>query len=120
MKDPQKTFNKGQLVKPTALLPRGADRRGWRRLTHDERQDWYEKFYEDCRNGKDVWHDSAGESRLAPSDTAVPLVEGRIYQVTRGRVRAPSGYGSVPGAVEILCTVTGKRFFVTRDSIDHV
>ena len=114
-------FYKGQLVR--AVRPSGMsdwDFSGWRRATNEESTAWYERLYEDCRNGRDVPFDSAGESKLAPSDTYVELVEGRIYQVIRGRVRAPCGYRTVSGAVELLCTHTGERFYTYRNCIAHL
>ena len=115
------SFYKGQLVKavrPTGL--RDWDFGGWRRCTEEETHAWYERLHEDCRLGRDVWHDSAGEPKLAPSDSYIGLVEGRVYQVLRGRVRAPCGYHSVKGAVELLCTHTGERFYVRRYCITHI
>lgn len=120
-KDLGPSFQKGQLVR--AVKPsnfRNWDFSGWRRASSEETHAWYEKFHEDCRNGRDVWHDSAGESKLAPSDTYVELVEGRIYQVLRGRVSAPCGYRKVSGAVELLCTHTGERFYTYRNCITHL
>ena len=86
---PEVTVYKGQLVTVT-----DAAKAGWRRLTAAERSAWYEHFHAECRAGRDVWHDSAGESRLAPQDTSVEVTPGKTYQVLRGRVNAPSGYGS--------------------------
>ena len=120
-KDPGPTFHKGQLVR--AVRPSGMrdwDFGGWRRCTEEETQAWYERFHDDCRNGRDVWHDSAGEPRLAPTDSHVELVEGRVYQVLRGRVRAPCGYRTVSGAVELLCTHTGQRFYTRRYCVTHL
>ena len=120
-KDPGPTFHKGQLVKATRPANmRHWDFSGWRRLTHEERQSWYAQHYEDVRAGRDLPYDSAGESRLAPTDNHVELVEGRIYQVLRGRVRAPCGYRTVAGSVELLCTHTGQRFYTRRYCLAHL
>ena len=109
---PEVTVYKGQLVTVT-----DAAKAGWRRLTAAERSAWYEHFHAECRAGREVWHDSAGESRLAPQDTSVPVTPGKTYQVLRGRVNAPSGYGSVKGCVQLLDTETGTEFYLTRRAI---
>jgi len=120
-KDPGPTFHKGQLVRATRPANmRDWDFSGWRRCTGEETNAWYERFHEDCRTGKDVWHDSAGEPKLAPSDSYIELVEGRVYQVLRGRVRAPCGYHTVAGSVELLCTHTGQRFYTRRYCLTHL
>ena len=120
-KDTGPNFYKGQFVK--AVKPVGMrnwDFGGWRKASSEETREWYTKFQEDCRTGKDVWHDSAGESKLPPQDTYLELVEGRVYLVVRGRVQAPCGYHTVKGAVELLCTHTGQRFYVRRYCITHL
>ena len=109
---PEVTVYKGQLVTVT-----DAAKSGWRRLTAAERNAWYEHFHAECRAGREVWHDSAGESRLAPQDTSVPVTPGKTYQVLRGRVNAPSGYGSVKGCVQLLDTETGTEFYLTRRAV---
>lgn len=126
-KDPGPTFHKGQLVKavrPTGDWMKGFSKDwdfvGWRRCTREETQAWYEKFHEDCHAGRDVWHDSAGEPKIAPNDYRIDLVEGRVYQVVRGRVQAPCGHRTVAGAVELLCTHTGQRFYTLRTKLTHL
>ena len=109
---PEVTVYKGQLVTVT-----DAAKSGWRRLTGDERQAWYDWFHAECRAGREVWHDSAGESRLAPLDMSVQVTPGKTYQVLRGRVNAPSGYGSVKGCVQLLDTETGTEFYIRRRAI---
>lgn len=120
-KDPGTSFYKGQLVKAVKLPgARSWDFGGWRRASSEETREWYTKFHEDIRAGREVWHDDAGESRLPPRDTYLEMVEGRIYQVVRGRVQAPCGYRTVKGAVELLCTHSGERFYTRRGCIAHI
>ena len=59
---PEVTVYKGQLVTVTV-----AGILGWRRLTSAESNAWYEHFHAECRAGRDVWHDSAGRSRVGRS-----------------------------------------------------
>ena len=108
------SISKGSLVHVTE------SRCGWRRLTTQERNEWYENFYKDCREGRDVWHDDAGESKLAPQDDTVVTSEKLVYTVLRSRVRAPCGYGTTPGCAELLCTATGVRFFVRRHLLKNL
>lgn len=108
------SISKGSLVHVTR------NHCGWRRLTIQERNEWYENFSKDCREGRDVWHDEGGESRLAPLDDGVVTSEKLVYTVLRARVRAPAGYGVTPGCAELLCTVTGVRFFVLRSHLKNL
>jgi hypothetical protein len=90
----------------------------WRRLSGEERQAWYEKFHADCRAGLDVWHDSAGESRLAPQDTDITLDPSGVWTVVRARVNAPWGYGSVKGCAEVIDSKTGEKFYINRKHLE--
>ena len=108
---PAPVFYKGDLVKPIANI------HGWRRISPEEQRDWYEKFHEDCRNGKDVWHDSAGESRLAPSDTYFTLTPEMTLTVVRGKASAPLGYSNVKGCTLVFCPDNGQTLFVSRHDL---
>jgi len=93
----------------------------WRRATHEEQQAWYDKLYEDCRNGRDVPHDSAGESRLAPQDVEITFASNEpVMIVNRARVRAPVGYGSRPHCMEVTDPVTGQTFFVRKSQVTRI
>jgi len=109
-------FSKGDIVRPR-LSASGRVSDGWRRLTHEERQAWYAQHYEDVKAGRDVPYDSAGESKLAPQDAYIPLHADRAYEVVRGRVNAPQGYGSQKGCCEVVDMLTGKQFFCKRAAL---
>ena len=106
-------FSKGDILR-VKISTKGRELYGWRRLTHDEQQAWYAQHYEDVKAGRDLPYDSAGESRLAPQDTRIPLHADRTYEVVRGRVNAPYGYGSAKGSCEVVDMLTGDRFFCKR------
>ncbi len=106
------SFSKGDLVKP-----RGEGVNAWRRLTMDERNAWYAEFFKLCREGKEVPYDSGGESRLAPNDTYTRLSPDVVLTVVRGRVAAPSGYGTRSGCCEVFDPTTGQNLYVFRGSL---
>jgi hypothetical protein len=111
VKTPAPTFYKGDLVRPVQVT------HGWRRMNAEENRSWYEKFHEDCRNGKDTWHDSAGESRLAPSDTFFTLTPEMTLTVLRGRASAPVGYGTMTDCALVFCPDNGQTLFVSRHNL---
>lgn len=108
---PAPTFYKNTLVRPTGFT------RAWRRMTPEENHAWYERFYEDCRAGRDVWHDSAGESKLAPCDTYFTLTPEMTLTVVRGRVSAPCGYGSQKDCALVFCPDNGETLYVSRRAL---
>ena len=105
---PAPVFYKGDLVRPVNTI------HGWRRMNAEENRSWYEKFHEDCRNGKDVWHDSAGESRLAPCDTYFTLTPEMTLTVVRGKASAPLGFGKVKDCALVFCPDNGETLFASR------
>ena len=108
VKTPAPTFYKGDLVKPIATI------HGWRRMNAEESRSWYEKFHEDCRAGRDTWHDSAGESRLAPCDSYFTLTPEMTLTVVRGKASAPLGYGTTKDCALVFCPDNGETLFVSR------
>ena len=107
-KTPIPTFYKGDLVRPIAPSV------GWRRSTDEERRAWYEKFYEDCRAGRDVPYDSGGESRLAPNDTSFTLTPEMTLTVVRGKASAPSGYSTMKNCCQVFCPDNGETLYIPR------
>lgn len=105
---PIPSFRKGQLVRPAYFA------NAWRRLTSDEREAWYKEFHTACREGKDTWHDDAGEPRLAPSDMSFTLTPEMTLTVVRARVSAPAGYGKVTGCAQVFCPDNGETLYVQR------
>lgn len=104
-------LKKGQLVR----VRQGVS--GSRATTQAERNAWYEKFHADCRAGRDVWHDSAGESRLAPSTTGTDFSVGKILTVTAA-VASPKRVGMYQAGAGRFCmvldTVTGLEWLVSK------
>jgi hypothetical protein len=103
-------FHKGDILRPV----NAASNMGWRPLTGEERDQWYKQHYEDVKAGRDLPYDSAGESRLAPQDIHIPLRADRTYEVVRGRVTAPDGYGKTKGCCEVVDMLDGTRFYCKR------
>ena len=90
---------------------------GTRATTSAERNAWYEKFHADCRAGLDVWHDSAGESRLAPSQTDTDFSVGKILTVTAASAspkRIGMHFGGRGRYCMVLDTVTGQEWMVAK------
>ena len=90
---------------------------GTRATTAAERNAWYEKFHADCRAGLDVWHDSAGESRLAPSRTETDFSVGKILTVTAASAspkRIGMHFSGRGRYCMVLDTVTGQEWMVAK------
>ncbi len=104
-------LKKGQLVR----VRQGVI--GIRATTSGERNAWREKLYEDCRAGRDVWHDSAGESRLAPSTAETSFSVGKILTVVSAAA-SPNRIGLyMPGRGRycmVIDTSTGHEWLVSK------
>ena len=104
-------LKKGQLVRVRQGVL------GIRATTSAERNAWYEKLYEDCRAGRDVWHDSAGESRLAPSTAERSFSVGKILTVVSAAASPKriglhlSGRGKY---CMVIDTSTGQEWLVSK------
>ena len=110
-------LKKGQLVR----VRQGVC--GTRATTAAERNAWYEKFHADCRAGLDVWHDSAGESRLAPSRTETDFSVGKILTVTAASAspkRIGMHFGGRGRYCMVLDTVTGQEWLVNKRYLEVV
>lgn len=103
-------MRKGDLVR----LSPAAGWSAFRNLTEDERQAWLLKFQEDVRQGRQLWHDDAGEPRLVPRSVVFEPTADRFYIVLRARVRAEWNYRLVSGLCELVDPETGVPFFVSR------
>jgi hypothetical protein len=96
---------------------------GARATTSAERNAWYEKFHADCRAGLDVWHDSAGESRLAPSRTETDFSVGKILTVTAASAspkRIGMHFSGRGRYCMVLDTVTGQEWMVAKRYLEVV
>jgi len=96
---------------------------GSRACTAAERNAWYETFHADCRAGRDVWHDDAGESRLAPSFVDVSFSVGKCLTVTAA-LASPKRVGmSFSGRgtyCMVLDTVTGQEWLMNKRYLEVV
>ncbi len=85
-----------------------------RPVTQEETDAWYNS---DASKGMT----SAGETKLPPQSTYVPLHKGRIYQVLKARCRVRLGWGNpTPGMAMVLCTESGETTYVKRDLLEVV
>jgi hypothetical protein len=83
-----------------------------RPVTPEETAAWYAS---DASKGMT----DAGETKLPPRATYIPLRRGRTYQVLRARCRVALGWGTpTPGLAKILCTETGEETYVRRELLE--
>jgi|TARA_R110001583_G_scaffold5598_11_gene30116 hypothetical protein len=83
-----------------------------RPTTREEQEAWYNSPASKGMN-------SAGESKLPPSQISIPIHQDRVYTVLRARCRVRLGWGNpTPGLAMILCTETGEETYVKRDLLE--
>jgi hypothetical protein len=112
MSNSEASLRKGTLVKPV--------RDGvyaWRRCTDEEKRVWYDHFHAECRAGRDVPFDSAGEPQLAPLDKTFRINSSTVLTVVRARVAAPEGYGTRKGCCQVFDPSSGETLYVLRRSL---
>jgi hypothetical protein len=112
-------LKKGQLVR----VRQGVS--GSRATTAAERNAWYEKFHADCRAGRDVWHDSAGESRLAPDTAETSFSVGKCLTVTAAvasyrRIGKSWWRSPMGGLCQVMDTVTGPEWILAKRYLEVV
>jgi hypothetical protein len=79
-----------------------------RPTTQAEQQAWYQT---DAAKGMN----DAGESKLPPQSTAVPLEFGRPYEVVRARCQIRLGWGNpTPGLIAVQCMQSGDIGYLKR------
>ena len=84
-----------------------------RPVTKNETREWYNS---DASKGMN----DAGESRLPPQSVSVPLHQGSLYTVVKGRAAVRLSYGNkTPGLVGLLDIDTGKTVYVKRGLVRH-
>ena len=85
-----------------------------RPTTEEEVRAWYESDESKGLN-------DAGESRLPPQSTRIPLYADRKYIVERARCQVRLGWGNPsPGMAKILCTLTGESAYIKRNLLEVV
>lgn len=106
-------FKKGQLVRVWGRA------RGSRALGVAERNAWYEAFHAACRAGRDVWHDDAGEPRLAPNFTDTDFSMGKCLTVTASAAPLTTALGRGQYCM-VLDTATGQEWLVNKRYLEAV
>ena len=94
--------------------------RGFYKLTRDQRQEWRDRLHENIKAGNDVGYDSAGESKLAPSEGLYDIAKGSVYCVIRSRAQAVYNYRKTGRLTKLLDTRTGKEVYIKRDLLEVV
>ena len=86
---------------------------GWRPIRSDELTAWYKS---DASKGMD----DTGETKLPPRNVLIEVRQDRVYEVIRARCTSSRDYYTIPKCAELLCFVTGERFFIERRKLRHV
>jgi len=111
------------------LINYGCDERGiisgYRHTTAEEQDEWREKLKEEIRSGREVWHDCAGEPRMAPRFYSVTVNKDIDYTVVRARCCPIIGYHKSPGMTLIRhanpeTDHQRKEFYVKRELLEVV
>ena len=95
-------------------------RRVYRHTTHEEQQEWYERLYEDCRAGRDVSYNCAGESKLAPRCAVIEVKDDDTFTVVRARCCPTIGYHKQPKSALIRNNRTGEEGYIKRIHLELV
>ena len=93
---------------------------GFRNLSAEERELWITRHTEAVKAGRTTWHDSAGESVLAPYTKSVSFPLDGTFIVLKARTTAYRGYGKTKGLTSIACPSTGRVGFVKRHLLELV
>ena len=111
-------MKKGNQVK--VKHERGGYRNVLRHTTHEEQQVWYAELYAECRAGREVGYDCAGESKLAPRCSAIEVKDGDTFTVVRSRACPVLGYHKQPKSALILNNRTGVEGYILRAHLEVV
>jgi len=112
-------MKKGYQVK-LKKTDRWSTRSVYRHTTHEEQKEWYEKLYAECRAGRDIGYDCAGESRLAPLCAAIEVKDSDTFTVVRGRCCPTIGYHKQPKSSLIRNNRTGEEGYIRRIHLEIV
>jgi len=93
---------------------------GFRNLSAEERELWITRHTEAVKAGRTTWHDSAGESVLAPYTTLVSFPLNGTFIVLKARTTAIRSHRKVTGLASIACPSTGAVGYVKRDLLEKI
>ena len=88
--------------------------RVYRHTTPEERSDWYERLHEECRAGRNVGYDSAGEPKLAPMCAAIEAIDEDTFTIVRARCAPIIGFHKQPKSALIRNNRTGEEGYIRR------
>ena len=93
---------------------------GFRNLSAEERELWITRHTEAVKAGRTTWHDSAGESVLAPYTKSVSFPLEGTFIVLKARTTGMRSHRKVTGLASIACPSTGTVGFVKRHLLELV
>ncbi|MDB4337618.1 hypothetical protein OAA09_01210 [bacterium] len=92
-----------------------------RPTTEAERRTWEIETSLAIQEGKQPWHDSAGEPRLPPMSKTISFPIDAVFIVERARCRVQLNYGNASsGMARILHTQSGEYAYVPRGILEVV
>ena len=91
-----------------------------RHTTNEEQQAWYEELHEECRAGREVSYNCAGESKLAPRCAAIEVKDDDTFTVVRSRACPVLGWHKQPKSALILNNRTGVEGYILRAHLEVV
>ena len=93
---------------------------GFRNLSAEERELWITRHTEAVKAGRTTWHDSAGESVLAPYTKSVSFPLDGTFIVLKARTTGMRSHRKVTGLASIACPSTGIVGYVKRALLEKV
>ena len=93
---------------------------GFRNLSAEERELWITRHTEAVKAGRTTWHDSAGESVLAPYTKSVSFPLNGTFIVLKARTTAMRSHRQTKGLASIACPSTGTVGYVKRALLEKV
>jgi hypothetical protein len=93
---------------------------GFRNLSAEERELWITRHTEAVKAGRTTWHDSAGESVLAPYTKSVSFPLEGTFIVLKARTTGMRSHRKVTGLASIACPSTGTVGYVKRALLEKV
>jgi hypothetical protein len=93
---------------------------GFRNLSAEERELWITRHTEAVKAGRTTWHDSAGESVLAPYTKSVSFPLDGTFIVLKARTTGMRSHRKVTGLASIACPSTGTVGYVKRALLEKV